>query len=200
MARIITPCLQLDLRRSKWHSRTFRSRALLEELGANLVRDLCLGDIHMDNQCLFIVVPRVDIESCTIGPTLDALSVLVRSPQDAANWRERVDILFEGFDDSPAELFEIESVRRFVQMLDDQFPYWLYFLSKAHLGLQCILLCLLPPFLTEEAKARYFPDAIGSLLLDRWFPAMNYICAYVSMDEKEIEALSRRSMDYFRAA
>ena len=74
---------------------------------------------------------------------------------------ERVEISFHGYDHTPQELFEIPEVRNFVYQLDEQFPFWLFFLSKRHLGLQCLLFCFLPPFLTEDARSRIFPERIG---------------------------------------
>lgn len=153
----------------------------------------------MERDVLFIVVARQDVDSGDVGPTLVALNELIKSPQSARRWRERVDLMFEGYNQSREELFEMPVVRSFVQRLDEHFPYWLFFLSKAHFGLQCVLLCFLPPFLTAEAKARIFPEALGKLLGDRWFPAMNYVCSFVGMTEMEIERMTERVIEYVRA-
>ncbi len=88
------------------------------------------------------------------------------------------------------------AVRSFVSKLDEKFPYWLFFLSKHHLGLQCVLLCFLPPFLTETARAGVFPERIGELLTRHWFPAMNHICDYAGFSEQEVDALTDRVVDY----
>jgi hypothetical protein len=109
---------------------------------------------------------------------------------------ERVEISFHGYDHHREELFEIPEVRNFVYQLDEQFPFWLYFLSKRHLGLQCLLFCFLPPFLTEDARSRIFPERINQLLTNRWFPAMNSICEYVGFSEMQIERLTKRALDY----
>ena len=57
---------------------------------------------------------------------------------------------------------EIDTLRyevsNFVCELDQQFPFWLFFLSKRHRGLQCLLFCFLPPFLTEAGRARSFQN------------------------------------------
>lgn len=74
--------------------------------------------------------------------------------------------------------------------------FWLYFLSKQHMGLQCVLLCFLPPFLTEEAKAKVFPQRINDLLMKRWFPAMNHICQQVGLREDESNQLTDRVVEY----
>jgi hypothetical protein len=126
----------------------------------------------------------------------NVLKRLTESADTARKFVERVDISFHGYDHTPQELFEIQEVRNFVYQLDEQFPFWLFFLSKRYLGLQCIFFCFLPPFLTEDARARIFPDRINQLLMNRWFPAMNHICEYVGFSERQIERLTERALAY----
>ena len=87
-------------------------------------------------------------------------------------------------------------MREFVYALDEHFPYWLFFLDKKALGLQCLAYCFLPPFLTREAKQRILPERLNDLLTKRWFPAMNQMCEAVGFSEEQIEALSDRSVQY----
>jgi hypothetical protein len=143
-----------------------------------------------------IVITREEVEAQDISSTLAALGSLIKSPQPASNSFERIDIAFHGYNDTTEELFEIEEVRTFVQALDEQFPYWLYFLNKSGAGLQCIAYCFLPPFLTDEGKQRYFPERLNDLLIRRWFPAMNQICEWTEFTEEQIESLSDRSVNY----
>ena len=130
---------------------------------------------------------------------LGTLKNLTESPAVAREFMERVDISFDGYDDNTQELFEILGVRNFVSQLDEQFPLWLFFMSKAHLGLQCIMHCFLPPFLKPEAQERIFPERLGKLLANRWFPAMNHVCKFVGMSEHEIEQMTNRVVEYVRA-
>ena len=127
---------------------------------------------------------------------LGVLKELTESPDTAREFVERVDISFHGYDHTRQELFEIPEVRNFVYQLDGQFTFWLYFLSKRHLGLQCLLFCFLPPFLTEDARSRIFPERIKKLLTNRWFPAMNHICEYVGFSERQIERLTEHALAY----
>jgi hypothetical protein len=143
-----------------------------------------------------VVVSRRDVDSADIQSTLGALRRLTESPETARRFFERVEISFHGYDQIPQELFEIDEVRQFVYKLDEQFPYWLFFLSKRHLGLQCLLYSLLPPFLTEEGRAQVFPERINELLTRRWFPAMNQICQYVGFSNHQIDQLTDRTMTY----
>ena len=145
---------------------------------------------------LVVVVSRAEVGALDTSAALAVLKMLTESPDTAREFVERVDISFHGYDHTSQELFEIPEVRNFVYQLDEQFPFWLFFLSKRHLGLQCILWCLLPPFLTDEGRARIFPDRINQLLMKRWFPAMNNICEYVGFSERQIEQLTERALAY----
>jgi hypothetical protein len=145
---------------------------------------------------LIVVISRAEVEALDTSVALGVLKKLIQSQDTAREFVERVDISFYGYDHTPQELFEIPEVRSFVYQLDEQFPFWLFFLSKRHLGLQCILLCLLPPFLTNDARTKIFPDRINQLLMNRWFPAMNHICEYVGFSERQIEQLTDRALAY----
>ena len=84
-----------------------------------------------------------------------------------------------------------------MQLLDSEFAFWLFFLSKSGLGLQCLMLSFMPPYLTDEAKKVVFPERLEQLLSRRWFPAMNQICKSVGFSEQQIERLSDHVAEYF---
>ena len=146
---------------------------------------------------LCVIVTRQEVIDQNIQPALMVLNRLLDSPQIARSFMEKVDIGFHGYDDITWELFEISEVRGYVHKLDDQFPYWLFFLSKQCLGLQCLMFCNLLPFLTNEGKAEHHPKQLYDLLMSRWFPAMNHVAEFAGVREDEIEALTERAMEYF---
>jgi hypothetical protein len=150
-----------------------------------------------DPDFLQVVVGKRDVIAADTRSTTGILRSLVSSPAVAGRWLERVDVAFEGYDESASELWEIEEVRSFAQHLDDQFPYWLFFLSKDGLGLQCIALCLLPPFLSAKGKSEVLPIRLKQLLENRWFPAMNELCEFAGIPHRDIEAMTDRAIRYF---
>jgi hypothetical protein len=147
---------------------------------------------------IVIVIGREEVEAQDTSGSLSLLQGFLATPETAKNHFEKVDIAFHGYEAQTSELWEIPAVRNFVFKLDDAFPYWAYFLSKSHPGLQALILCFLPPFLTEDAKAQIFSERLRPLLLDRWFPAMNQICTYVGMTDDEIERLTNRVISYIK--
>ena len=104
---------------------------------------------------LCIVVSRDEVCRQDTSSVLSILKSLLKTPDTARAYMERVDVGFHGYDEDPRELDEIEEVREYVHKLDAAFPYWLFFLSKHMLGLQCIVFCHLLPFLTERGKAEH---------------------------------------------
>lgn len=147
---------------------------------------------------LCVVVSREEVRSQDISLALSTLKALLRTPETARAYRERVDIAFDGYNDDTRELDEIEEVRDFVHKLDAEFPFWLFFLSKHMLGLQCVVFCHLLPFLTDEAKAEHHPRQLEQLLLNRWFPAINHVAEYAGLSEKGIEEMTERFFTYMK--
>jgi hypothetical protein len=143
-----------------------------------------------------IIASKEEVLSGNTESVMTALRALIASPESALRWRESVDFAIDGYNDVQWELFEIVEVRDFVAKLDEQFPFWLFFLSKRDLGLQCVAYCFLPPFLKPEARVQIFPERLDDLLSRRWFPAMNQICDWVGLSEHEIEDMSDRSVKY----
>jgi hypothetical protein len=146
-----------------------------------------------------VVVSRSDVESGDISQTLAVLNTLLQAPESARRYFERVHLAFHGYDHTTAEVFEIEEVRNFVFQLDDEFPYWLFFLTKHTTSLQAITLCQLPPFLSPAAKAEIFPGRLQSLLLQRWIPAMNEVSEFAGLSEQEVDELTDRSVQYIQS-
>jgi hypothetical protein len=101
---------------------------------------------------IFVVVSRKEVYVEGVDEVLGVLHYLATSPEALTTHRERVDIRFDGFNDDPRELWEIPEVRSFVERLDQQFPYWLYFLSRHGTGLLAIVRCFLLPHLKPEAE------------------------------------------------
>lgn len=146
---------------------------------------------------LMIVIEKEDILNQNIEPYVETLNVLLSSKKHMMDYYESVDISINGYNDTTEELFEIIEVRNFIRKLDEEFPYWLFFLSKNYLGLQMIAFCFLLPHLTEAAKAEHHPKTLSDLLINRWFLAMNHLFDYLEMSNEENEALTERTMKYF---
>jgi hypothetical protein len=147
---------------------------------------------------LRVVVPRDEISRQDIKPALSTLKKLLESPEVARAHRERVDIVFAGYNGDQREIEEIKEVRDYVRKLDAHFPFWLFFLAKGMVGLKCIISCHLLPFLTDQGKAEHHPRQLEKLLNKRWFPAMKIVAGFAEMTEREIEEMTEGFLWYLK--
>ncbi len=146
---------------------------------------------------LLIIISRDEVvRQDTSGP-LTTLKHLIASPENIRANMLNVDVSFSGYENTSAELFEIPEVRNYVYALDAHFPFWLYFLSRHFLGLQCFAYCHLLPYLTPEARARSHPQKLAELVENRWGPALFQICSAAGHTETEAVALLESAMEYF---
>jgi len=146
---------------------------------------------------IMIVVSRSEVENGDTSQVLSALRKLISTPDLVRQCRERVVIAFDGYNECGEELFEIPAVRNFVYALDQHFPFWLYFLSRYSSSLQFISLCFLPPFLTEEARQKIYPERLKDLLEQRWGPALDHVCDFIGLPESKREELRNSAIKYF---
>jgi hypothetical protein len=144
-----------------------------------------------------IVVSPEEVEALETSSVMRVLRSCLVSTGRMLRLFEGIEVAFHGYDDDRRELCEIPAVREYVSVLDSEFPYWLFFLSKQGLGLQCIMYCLMPPYLSEEGRRTVLPRKLDELLSKRWFPAMDQLCAAVGFSQQQIEDLTNRTIDYF---
>jgi hypothetical protein len=156
---------------------------------------MTLGDISP----LVIVISRDEVERNDISSPLVPLKWLISNPGITRKFRTQVDISFDGYNQVREELFEIPEVRNYVYALDEQFPFWLYFLSRELLGLQCLAYFFLPPYLTEEARKKIHPERLADLVEKRWGPALLHVCSTAGNTEAEADELFRSALEYFTA-
>ena len=148
---------------------------------------------------LVIVVSKKEVLDRNIEPALMALRSLIISPEVSKMYKENVKIIFQGYNDNISELYKIKPVREYVNLLDEEFPFWFFFLSKEYLGLQNMVHCFLPPFRPDRGKREIFPERIDDVLMNRWFPAMNHICQFAGCSEDEINELAARGVRYIES-
>jgi len=155
-------------------------------------------DVSDPTSPLVIVVSKKEVLERNIQPALHVLRSLMGSPEISKAYKENVEIIFHGYHDNISELFKSKPVREYVNLLDEEFPFWFFFLSKEYLGLQNMVHCFLPPFRTDRGK-REAPEMIGNYLMYRWFPAMSDVCKYAGCSEEEINELANRGVRYIES-
>ncbi|MBN6741374.1 hypothetical protein JKG47_12655 [Acidithiobacillus sp. MC6.1] len=91
----------------------------------------------------FISVPRADVESLDICPTLKVLEYLSTSADAVREYCGWLIIAFDGYDNDQREVWEIPEIRSYFAKLTEAWPYWLWFMNKAPVYSQIPLLTFL---------------------------------------------------------
>lgn len=148
-----------------------------------------------------VVIGRAAVESGDVSEGVAALAGLLAAAEEH---RERVDLSFAGWGGTPADLWHIDEVRTYVARLDEQFPFWLYFLSKETEGLLAIAACLTRPAPTPRGR-RTGGSGVGlvdveviTLLQERWFPGLNAVGELTGLSRAEIALITDRTVRYFK--
>ncbi len=146
-------------------------------------------------ESLDITITIEDIVNQDISAQMAILSALLDNEDFAIYFREKVNIVFTGINPGDKNLWEIPEVRKYIQKLDDEFPYWLYFLSKESGDLNLIYECRMIPFLNNEDEFDLNFAEFKDSVQNRWMPALNEVCAYTDMSDEETQQMC---MSFYR--
>jgi len=148
-----------------------------------------------DADLLVIEISKVEIESRDISPTLAILKALLE-PQNAQRFYEKLELCVGGYDADPRELCEIPEVRESMYRLDQEFPYWLYFINKLSLSLQFITFSICEIHEEDDGGISLNPRSLHDFLARR-FAAVNVLLEQGLLNEIENERLSTKVMAYY---
>ena len=121
---------------------------------------------------------------------------LISSPRVIKFYKNRLRLSFS-YQAGAMKFFEDPDFRNFIFKLDNEFPFWLYFVHKDGDSLANLVLCFVLPYLTEPAKKKHFPEKVEELLSKRWIPALKNIKNGIGMDDDEYQEIEKQSIQYF---
>jgi hypothetical protein len=92
---------------------------------------------------IILFIPKKIIEANDYSFVLKIFDDVLKDPALIRKFKNQVTIGFDGYDDEPKEVFEINEVRNYIQHLTTKFPYWFYFLSldDHSLWMTMLILC-----------------------------------------------------------
>lgn len=145
---------------------------------------------------LFVVASREEVEGDNIAGVLGTFNALTASRNTALRFLGRIDFRIEGYDDDPRELFEISEVRTFLRHLDDQFPFWFFFLSTETEAIKLLMfsLCRIKR-VSPTATAPNQEDFAH--FVEHHLSAMNYVFDRFRLDEELNVERSAELQQYF---
>lgn len=113
----------------------------------------------MENQyfddTLTIIVSREEIETQDIEPALSFLHRFIESPQIARSYMEKINIAFDGYNQTKIELFEMQEVRNYIYKLAINFHFGFIFCQSIILASNalCFAFCHLISLKKLEQKS-----------------------------------------------
>lgn len=156
------------------------------------------GDAKPDNAGV-IVVARSEVEAFQPAATLKALRARVETSRNPRDVCRSIQLRFSGYDTDTREVWDIPEVRRFVQSLDQDFPFWFYVADLRSDFLKALAFCL-----CRVSTARPGATAINqtdfAAFLERHFGAMNQLLEHWSVSDEENERVSNEVLAYFERA
>jgi hypothetical protein len=147
---------------------------------------------------IHIVARRSEVENCMIEPTLTALEFLNNDPEEAVRYKNNVTLSFQGYDEDPRALFQIEEVRQFVEELNAKWYSWFFFMTKdASISpLAVITLCLCQ--YKRSRAGRFRPVAADAKGLYKYhFTALRFVCKTCNLSDEQTESAVQEVIDYF---
>lgn len=145
---------------------------------------------------LSILVSRQEIELQEFDKILAVLNGLIKDNEIIKKFYDRVDIGVDWYNDDKRELWEIPEVKQFFRILDNQWPYWFFFLTKLGSGLKMITFCCIETTKKNETELWIDPPTMENFLY-RHFIAMNEVCDRIGMSEDENKDLTNKVFSYF---
>lgn len=136
---------------------------------------------------ILMMFSRRQVEDGDVAEPLGFLRALTADRYIALEFCGRISLAIDGYNDDPRELFEVPEVRAYLQRLDQEWPYWFFFLSQADESIKFLESCLsdtieVIPGVTS-IDLRQMDHALA-----RHFGAMNQLCEDLGVsDEKANE-------------
>ena len=132
---------------------------------------------------VFLMVSRRQVETCDVDEPLQLLCAMTANRHTALEYCGRISLVIDGYNHDPRELFEVPEVRAFFKRLDQQWPYWFFFLSQADESIKLLESCLCETIEVIPGVASIDLDQMERVLA-RHFGAMDRLREELKLPEE----------------
>lgn len=136
-----------------------------------------------------LMFSRRQVETCDINEPVQFLRRLTADRQTALEFSRRISLVVDGYNDDPRELFEIPAVRAYLKRLDQEWPYWFFFLSQADESIKMLESCLCDTIEVVPGVASIDIEQMERVLA-RHFGAMNRLTEKLDLPKEKCEELA----------
>lgn len=152
----------------------------------------------LDLQEFGFMVIAVDRKSVVHGNVNHPLKVIRELEESESDFKGKVTIMFDGFDDDHRGLFEIPEVRRWVSRLVKRKPHVFYFLNEDTYTRQLFLACLFEgAVITYEGDQKgieLYPEPEKLLII---LDAVNNLMTLKKERDEQIDNMVRSILKFF---
>jgi hypothetical protein len=162
-----------------------------EDTEQRVPEDGLIDNDGAEQEPVILGLHREQIEAFDLESSLSFLRTLVPSsdPKFAWSYKGCVSLVIGGYDDDPRELFEISEVCRYLHGIDQEWPFWFFFLNPSDGSIKLAGMCLASAVAVSPGKA-YTPPENLYRFMERGFGAVNALFDHYGFPESDSEALT----------
>lgn len=114
----------------------------------------------LDRELFILNASRAEIEAADPSMTVASLYELL-SPMQCQRLRRKLVFLINGYDEAPLDLWELPEVLSWIWEVDQQWPFWFYFMNLGkHSSMSMVTFCLCPWKKVSSGKMIELEDLI----------------------------------------
>ncbi len=135
-----------------------------------------------------LMISRRQVESADIASVLIKLKPFLAAREDAWLYRGQMSLVVDGYNEDAREIIDIPEVRAFLQLLNEQWPYWAFFFNQVDDSIKLLGCCVCGANFPGNGVI----EIDGAKLVDflhRGFGGMNFIFEKFGFPEDELKTM-----------
>ena len=137
---------------------------------------------------VILMISRRQVESADVASVLSKLKPFLASPEEAWRYRGQMTLVVDGYNDEQRELIDIPEVRTFLQLWNQHWPYWAFFLNQVDDSIKLLGCCVCGANFPGQGVI----EIDGAKLVEflrQGFGGMNLIFEKFGFPESELKAM-----------
>lgn len=156
-------------------------------------------------ESFLFMIEREEVETLDISRVKEFRSRICSTKELALHCQGKIEFSFSGYDDDPNELYEIEEVRRYIEVLDHAFSELFFFMRTAEPAVT-LMLFIFSLFGVGWEGERSVPGNPGKFVVDfslmgpflrRHFDGLNLISEWLGLPDEEIMRITKAVFKLF---
>jgi hypothetical protein len=138
---------------------------------------------------VILLISRRQVEEGDVASVIDGLKVFTATREDTWRYRGQMSLLVDGYNEDARELVDIAQVRDFLCALEQQWPYWAFFLNQVDDSIKLLGSCVCGVSFPGAGAVEIDLQRLRKLLR-RGFDGLNALFDRYGFEEQERELMS----------